>query len=62
MWDSKEDFENYWGSDEITALREAALSYFNKPLLPSWHSLAVEARAGGDEEPGEATPEPASAS
>ena len=42
VWDSTEDFERYWASDEITALREAALNYYNKPLAPHWHSLASE--------------------
>ena len=45
VWDSTEDFERYWASDEITALREAALNYFNKPLLASWHSLVATAVA-----------------
>src|SRR5581483_10352854 len=38
VWDDHEDFERYWYSDEISALREEALNYFNKPLLPSWHT------------------------
>ncbi len=29
VWDSKDDFENYWGSDEITALMRASLSRFD---------------------------------
>ena len=43
VWDDHADFERYWYSDEIASLREAALNYFNKPLLPSWHTLAVDA-------------------
>ena len=31
VWDDHADFERYWYSDEIAALREAALNYFNKP-------------------------------
>lgn len=64
VWDNKEDFERYWASDEIRTLRETALSYFNKPLLPAWHSVAGEARAAGEPEAEaeEPTPEPASAS
>jgi hypothetical protein len=46
VWEDKEDFERYWASDEISAMREAAFGYFNKPLLPSWHSLTAEAHAG----------------
>lgn len=45
MWDDKADFERYWASDEIAALRQEALSYFAKPLLPGWHSLTADADA-----------------
>jgi quinol monooxygenase YgiN len=48
VWEDKEDFERYWASDEITAMREAVFNYFNKPLLPSWHSLTAEAHAGAE--------------
>jgi quinol monooxygenase YgiN len=41
VWDSRDDFERYWFSDEISAAREAALNYFNKPLLPNWHSIVA---------------------
>jgi hypothetical protein len=41
FWESRADFERYWFSDEISAAREAALNYFNKPLLPSWHSIVA---------------------
>jgi hypothetical protein len=51
IWEETEDFERYWASDEITALREAALNYFNKPLLPAWHSIVAVAAA--EEEPAE---------
>jgi len=44
-WDDHEDFERYWYSDEISALREAALNYYNKPLLPSWHTTTFDASA-----------------
>ena len=29
VWDDVADFERYWASDEITALRLAALNYYN---------------------------------
>jgi heme-degrading monooxygenase HmoA len=48
VWDSREDFERYWASDEIEALRQAALNYFNKPLLPVWHTMEIDLAAGGD--------------
>jgi heme-degrading monooxygenase HmoA len=39
LWESRDDFERYWYSDEISALREEAVNYFNKPVLPVWHVL-----------------------
>jgi len=42
-WERREDFERYWYSPELASLREAALNYFNKPLLPVWHSLVADA-------------------
>jgi heme-degrading monooxygenase HmoA len=43
VWDDMDDFEAYWGSDEIAGLRSDAINYFHKPVLPVWHSLAAEA-------------------
>ena len=43
IWEEKADFERYWYSDEISALRQNAMTYFHKPVLPSWHSLAAAA-------------------
>jgi hypothetical protein len=40
-WERREDFERYWYSDEIAAVREAAVNYYNKPVGPHWHSLIV---------------------
>jgi hypothetical protein len=45
VWADHVDFDRYWYSDEISALREAALNYFNKPLLPSWHTVVVDSAA-----------------
>ena len=39
LWDSHDDFERYWYSDEISGLREEAVNYYAKPLLPVWHTL-----------------------
>ena len=38
-WQSREDFERYWYSDEITAARQEAMNFYAKPVLPVWHSL-----------------------
>jgi quinol monooxygenase YgiN len=46
-WENKDDFERYWFSDEIAALREQVFQYYNKPVIPSWHSVTAEATAGG---------------
>ena len=39
VWQTHEDFERYWNSDEVSAFREEAFNYFNKPVHPVWHSL-----------------------
>jgi heme-degrading monooxygenase HmoA len=39
VWDSREDFERYWYSDEISAAREEAINFYGKPVSPVWHSL-----------------------
>ena len=41
VWESRADFDRYWASDEVAAAREAALTWYNKPLLPSWHVAIV---------------------
>jgi hypothetical protein len=43
VWERRADFERYWASDELSALREEALPYFHKPLLPYWHALTADA-------------------
>ena len=43
VWDDKSDFDNYWASDDLVALRQAALSYYHKPVYPVWHALVAEA-------------------
>ena len=56
-WESKDDFERYWFSDEIAAIREQVFQYYNKPVLPSWHSLTAQATSGA-QEPAEEPAEP----
>ena len=43
VWERREDFERYWASDEISAAREEVMSLYNKPLIPSWHTLIAGA-------------------
>jgi hypothetical protein len=43
VWDSHADFDRYWASDEISALRREAMQYYQKPLYPIWHDLLVDA-------------------
>jgi hypothetical protein len=60
-WERKDDFERYWFSDEIAAIREQVFQYYNKPVLPSWHSVTAEASAEAaepTEEPSEEGSEP----
>jgi quinol monooxygenase YgiN len=39
VWDDREDFERYWASDEVSAIREQVMNLYNKPLAYSWHTL-----------------------
>ena len=39
VWEDRADFERYWFSDEISAIREQVIDYYSIPLLPSWHTL-----------------------
>jgi hypothetical protein len=39
VWENRGDFERYWYSDEVSAIREQAINYYAKPILPSWHGL-----------------------
>jgi quinol monooxygenase YgiN len=43
VWERREDFERYWASDEISAARQEVMSLYNKPLIPSWHTLVASA-------------------
>ena len=44
-WQRREDFERYWYSDEVSAIREEAINYYNKPVMVVWHSIAAELSA-----------------
>ena len=39
VWEDREDFERYWASDEVSAVREQIINLYNKPLAYSWHTL-----------------------
>jgi len=41
VWESRADFDRYWASDEVSAAREAAFNWYNKPVYPTWHVLLV---------------------
>jgi heme-degrading monooxygenase HmoA len=43
VWESHADFDAYWASDEISALRREAMAYFQKPVYPTWHTLLADA-------------------
>jgi heme-degrading monooxygenase HmoA len=50
VWENRDDFERFWASDEISALREEAMTYYNKPVLPVWHTLIGSAVIDEDAE------------
>ncbi len=35
-WEDKADFESYWFSEEVSAIREQVIDFYDKPLLPVW--------------------------
>jgi quinol monooxygenase YgiN len=41
VWRDPDDFERYWASDEVSAIRQEAVNYFNKPVVPTWHTLVA---------------------
>jgi heme-degrading monooxygenase HmoA len=43
MWESRADHEQWWFSDEISALRQDALTYFHKPVDAHWHAQVADA-------------------
>lgn len=62
VWDNHDDFDRYWYSDEIAALREEVMNLYNKPLVISWHALSAtsertETEATPEQEPEAATAE-----
>lgn len=43
VWENKSDFDDYWASDELSALRQEVMKLYHKPIYPTWHSLVAEA-------------------
>jgi quinol monooxygenase YgiN len=41
VWEDRADFDRYWNSDEVAAIRERAINYYAKPLQPVWHALVA---------------------
>ena len=41
VWDDRGDFERYWYSAEVAAIREQALNSSTQPVLPVWHTLVT---------------------
>jgi len=35
-WEKKGDFEAWWFSEEVSAIRETVVDLYDKPLLPTW--------------------------
>jgi hypothetical protein len=49
VWERREDFDTYWYSDEVSAVREEIMNLYNKPLAFSWYSMIAE---GGEAKTG----------
>ncbi|HEX2128184.1 MAG TPA: hypothetical protein VHF58_03100, partial [Solirubrobacterales bacterium] len=43
MWESRDDQERWWASDELSALREEAMPYYHKPVTQVWHAQIADA-------------------
>ena len=43
-WENRADFDRFWASDEVADAREAAGTWFNKPVYPVWHVLIAAER------------------
>jgi hypothetical protein len=41
IWERRTDFERYWFSTEIEAARTSIIDLYDKPLLPTWHTLLL---------------------
>jgi len=39
VWERRSDFERFWYSDEIEAVRAQIVDLYDLPLLPVWHTL-----------------------
>ena len=43
VWENRSDFDRYWYSDEIVALKERTVDLYSLPIIPDWHTvLAAE--------------------
>jgi hypothetical protein len=43
FWENRDDQQRWWFSDELSALRQAGLKYFHKPVDQHWHVRVAEA-------------------
>jgi hypothetical protein len=41
IWESREDFERYWYSEDTELARTKIIDLYDKPLIPTWHTLVV---------------------
>jgi hypothetical protein len=39
VWESRADFERYWYSEEIAAVRVQCAGFYQVPLLPKFHTI-----------------------
>ena len=43
IWEDRGDQERWWFSDELSAMRQEALSYYHKPVDSHWHTQIADA-------------------
>ena len=43
MWEDRSDYERWWFSDELSALRQEAFPYYHKPVDSHWHARVADA-------------------
>jgi heme-degrading monooxygenase HmoA len=43
FWDDRADFDRWWFSREMVAVRTAIIGLHDQPLLPHWHTVLEQA-------------------
>lgn len=51
VWESRADHERWWFSDEISAIRQAVLPWYHKPIDAHWHAQVASAAVASNGRP-----------